>query len=295
MKKVFMMAVSLLCLVSCGTRHEKEIGLQFYSVRTLIGTPEKYAANHADVLSRLSDMGYRTLELYGYKDRSFFGRTVGEFKADLDAAGLRALSTHTSRALSAEELAAGGPCEETMAWWRDCIEDHKALGCEYIVCPSMPRDVTLGELQVYCDYFNAIGKLCADNGVSFGYHNHSFEFAKVDGQVKYEYMIQHTDPNYVLFEMDVYWTCMGQAYPVELFNKYPGRFRLLHVKDHAELGQSGMVGFESIFDSADKAGMEHYFVELEKSLIGDIMESCKVSAEYLRDADFVKARYAAVR
>lgn len=292
MKKIFVIAASLLCLASCGARQEKEIGLQFYSVRELIGSPEKYAANHAEVLSKLSAMGYKTLELYGYNDRSFFGRSVSEFKSDLDAAGLQALSTHVKRNLSADELAAGAPGEETMAWWRDCIEDHKALGCEYIVCPSMPRNVTLAELQVYCDYFNAVGKLCADNGVSFGYHNHSYEFDKVDDQVKYEYMIQHTDPKYVLFEMDVYWACMAQAYPVELFNKYPGRFRLLHIKDHAELGESGMVGFESIFDAAPKAGMEHYFVEIEKSLIGDIMESCRVSAEYLQDADFVKASYA---
>lgn len=285
------MAAFLFCLVSCGTRQEKEVGLQFYSVRTLINSPEKYAANHADVLSRLSDMGYKTLELYGYKDRSFFGRSVAEFKSDLDAAGLKALSTHTTRKLSAEELAAGAPSEETMTWWRNCIEDHKALGCEYIVCPAMSLPETLKDLQTYCNYYNAVGKLCAENCISFGYHNHSHEFKKVEGEVVYDYMLTHTDPRYVFFEMDVYWACMAQAYPVEYFNKYPGRFRLLHIKDHAELGQSGMVGFESIFDAARVSGMEHYFVEIEKSLIGDIMESCRVSADYLLDADYVRSSY----
>ena len=83
-------------------------------------------------------------------------------------------------------------------------------------------------------------------GIRFGYHNHSHEFRKVEDQaVMLEYMLEHTDPENVFFQLDVYWAVMGQASPVDLFRKYPGRFRMLHIKDRREIGQSGMVGFDA--------------------------------------------------
>ena len=105
-------------------------------------------------------------------------------------------------------------------------------------------------------------------------------------------MLENTDPNYVFFQMDVYWACMGRAYPVEYFRKYPGRFRMLHIKDHYELGESGMVGFDAIFKNADVAGLENYIVELEGYKLRDIRKSFVESADYLLNAPFVKATYA---
>ena len=145
--------------------------------------------------------------------------------------------------------------------------------------------------RTYCDYFNAIGKKCAENGILYGYHNHSHEFNKIEDKVIYDFMLENTDPKYVFFEMDVYWACMGRAYPVEYFRKYPGRFTMLHIKDHLELGESGMVGFDAIYNNADVAGMKDFIVELEGYTNGDWKESIKMCADYLLKSDFVKESY----
>ena len=285
-------AASILALAGCKqTPVEKEIGIQLYSVRSLIGNAEKYAENHENVFAKLQEYGYKTVELCWYNDGQFLGRTPEEIKADLDAYGLNAISTHTMKNLSAEAYETRDFSAE-LEWWKKCIEDHKKVGCQYIVAPSFTVPSTLDELKFCCDYFNAIGKLCAENGLKFGYHNHSHEFKSIEDQCIYDYMLQNTDPQYVFFEMDVYWTMMGKQSPVIYFNKYPGRFELLHIKDWAEVGQSGMVGFDAIFKAAETAGMKHYVVEMERSEVGDILETCRISADYLKAADFVKASFA---
>lgn len=292
MKRMLLIASALLALASCSADKQvaKEIGVQLYSVRELIGSPEKYDANHAEVFQKLADMGYTTVEICWYNDGKFFNHPVEEVRADLEAAGLTAISTHTMRNLTDEELESKDFSGEE-AWWKQCIADHKALGCQYIVAPSFRIPDTLEGLQTYCDYFNWIGKLCADQGLKFGYHNHSHEFKKIDDQVIYDYMIEHTDPALVFFEMDVYWAMMGKAAPCEYFRKYPGRFEMLHIKDKTEVGQSGMVGFDAIFANAAVAGLKHFIVEMEASGVGDIMETCRISADYLKAADFVKPSY----
>ena len=114
---------------------------------------------------------------------------------------------------------------------------------------------------------------------------------KIEDKVIYDFMLENTDPKYVFFQMDVYWACMGRAYPVEYFRKYPGRFTLLHIKDHLELGESGMVGFDAIFNNAETAGMQDFIVELEGYTNGDWKESIKMCADYLLKSDFVKKSY----
>ena len=292
MKKLLWIAGALVALASCSTAKPvaKEIGVQLYSVRELIGSNEKYDANHAEVFQKLADMGYTTVEICWYNDGKFFNHPVEEIKADLEAAGLKAISTHTMRNLTDEELA-NKDFTAALEWWKKCIADHKALGCQYIVAPSFRIPETLEGLKTYCDYFNEVGKLCVEQGLKFGYHNHSREFQKIEDQVIYDFMINNTDSSLVFFEMDVYWAVMGKAAPVNYFRKYPGRFEMLHIKDVTEVGQSGFVGFDAIFNNADVAGLKHYIVEMEGTGVGDIMETCRISADSLKAADFVKPSY----
>ena len=293
MKRMLLIASALFALASCSATKPvaKEIGVQLYSVRELIGNNEKYDANPVEVFQKLADLGSTTVEMCWYNDGKFFNHPVEEIRADLDAAGLRAISTHTMRNLTDEELASKDFSAEE-AWWKQCIAAHKALGCEYIVAPSFRIPSTLEDLKTYCDYFNYIGGLCAEQGLKFGYHNHSHEFRKIEDQVIYDFMIENTDPEKVFFEMDVYWAVMGKAAPCNYFRKYPGRFEMLHIKDVTEVGQSGMVGFDAIFNNAKVAGLKHYIVEMEGSGVGDILETCRISADYLKAADFVKPSYA---
>lgn len=298
MRKITLILASLLALgaVSCtgGKQDEKpvakEIGVQLYSIRDVIGNPEAYARNHEEAFKALAQMGYTSVEAACYSDGKLYGVDPEQYKADLEAAGLKSLSTHIGKNLSDEELASGD-FTESMKWWDQAIAAHKAAGCKYVVCPSFAVPQTLAGLKTYCDYFNAIGAKCKENGMLFGYHNHSHEFNKVEDKVIYDFMLENTNPEYVFFEMDVYWAVMGHAAPVEYFKKYPGRFTMLHIKDYRELGESGMVGFDAIFNNAGLAGMKDFIVEIEAFTKGDWKESMKACADYLLKSDFVKATY----
>ena len=161
----------------------------------------------------------------------------------------------------------------------------------YIVTPWLDLRKTVKDLDTECRYLDAIGKLCREAGLQYGYHNHAHEFEKVEGKVvMLDYMLAHTNPDYVFFEMDVYWTVIGNASPVDYFKKYPGRFTALHIKDHREIGQSGMVGFDAIFAHTDTAGVRHIFVEVEE-VSGNLEDGLIQSIRYLQKAPFVKATY----
>ncbi len=295
MSKIFV-AGALVALAAFFTsdlamaKTKKEIGLQLYSVRELIGDAEKFAKNGAEVLGQLKKMGYTHVETANYGDGKIYGMQPTDFKAVVEGAGLKALSTHTSRGLSDQELASRD-FTEALKWWKQCIAAHKEAGMTYIVVPGQPVPKTIADLQTWCDYHNAVGKMCAEAGMKYGYHNHSHEFQKVEGAAMLDYMIANTDPNYVFFQLDVYWAVMGQKSPVDYFKKYPGRFLLLHIKDDKELGQSGMVGFDAIYNAAELSGVQYNIVELEATNSGDIMQGVKESVDYLLNADYVKKSY----
>lgn len=274
----------------CCCAAEKEMNIQLYSARDLIGSAEDYAANHERVLKALADMGYSGVEAAHYGDGKFYGVSPEQFKADVEAAGLKVVSSHTGHGLSDEELATGN-ISEALAWWDEALPAHKAAGMEYVVVPHIGQPNTLKELQVICDYFNAVGQKCKDLGMKFGYHNHAFEMEDIEGKVQIEYMIENTDPELVFYQIDVYWAVYGHYSPADLFNKYPGRFALLHIKDKKEIGQSGMVGFDAVFGNAEVAGLEGYVVEVEGCRNEAALDGIRVSADYLRKAPFVKASY----
>lgn len=270
---------------------KKDIAVQLYSVRSLIGSFGNNSSDYKPLLDTLAKMGYTAIEAASYADGKIYGADPAQFKADVEAAGLKVLSSHCNKYLSEKEIATGD-FSESLKWWDECIAAHKAAGMKYLVMPYLGVPSTLKELQAYCDYFNQVGKRCAENGIKFGYHNHSHEFQKVeDKEVMYDYMLQHTDPAYVFFEMDVYWTVIGNASPVDYFKKYPGRFKVLHIKDEREIGQSGMVGFDAIFNNAKVAGVENIVVEVERYSYDDVARSIKESIDYLEAAPFVPASY----
>ena len=294
---VIMAACSAFLLASCCSAEqkeccpaEKEMAIQLYSARDLIGNAEKYAANHEQVLKALAEMGYTSVEAANFGDGKFYGVAPEQFKADVEAAGMKVLSSHTGRRLSAQELATGD-ISESLAWWDEALPAHKAAGMEYVVIPSIGKPATLKELQVICDYFNAVGKKCNEMGMKFGYHNHAYEMETVEDKIMIEYMLENTDPALVFYQVDVYWAVYGHYSPADLFNKYPGRFALLHIKDKKEIGQSGMVGFDAVFGNAEVAGMEGYVVEVEGCRNEAALEGIRVSADYLRKAPFVKTSY----
>lgn len=267
-------------------KKKKEIAIQLYSVRDIINS----GTDLNIVLKNLAQMGYTSVEAANYDNGKFYGRTPEDFKSAVEKAGMTVLSSHTTKGLSDKELASGD-FSESMKWWDQCIAAHKAAGMTYIVTPSLGVPKTVKDLKTYCDFYNEIGKRCRQNGMKYGYHNHAHEFQKVEDKVvMLDYMLENTNPEDVFFEMDVYWVVRGQNSPVDYFNKYPGRFAVLHIKDHRELGQSGMVGFDAIFKNADTGGVKHLVAEIENYSY-PVEESVKKSLDYLLDAPFVKASY----
>lgn len=291
---VLAIGVLSLCMVSCESKPaapvKKNIAFQMYSVRELIGDPGKYAENHETALKALADMGYTAVEAACYGDGKLYGVEPEQFKADIEAAGMEVLSSHVGHNLNDEELASG-EFPEALKWWEQCIDCHKRAGMKYIVNPGVNYPRTLAEADVICNYLNKVGEMVNAAGMQFGYHNHSHEFGRVEDKVWYDYMVEHTDADKVFFEMDVYWAVRGQVSPVAYFNKYPGRFNLLHIKDDKELGQSGMVGFDAIFNNFATSGTKYPVVELEGCNAPTILEGMKASIDYLLNADFVKPSY----
>lgn len=260
----------------------KKIYLQLYSVRDDIQKDFK------TTIAEVAKAGYRGIEAASYADGKFYGLSPSEFKKQLNAVGLQALSSHTGMQLAIDVSKTNW--DEVWKWWEQTIAAHKTAGMKYIVTPSMPVPETLADLQVYCDYYNKIGEKCNAAGLKFGYHNHDFEFVKIENGVMLDYMIKNTDPSKVFFQLDVYWTVFGRKSPVDYFKNYPGRFELLHIKDNKELGQSGMVGFDAIFKNARISGAKHMIVEVENYNF-EPLKSIKMSFDYLNSAPFFKADY----
>nr|WP_321406360.1 sugar phosphate isomerase/epimerase [uncultured Carboxylicivirga sp.] len=276
---VLLFMVSLLMNACCQeSKPKKDIGLQLWSVRDDMGK------DAAATIQKLGEIGYTFIEAAGYGDGKFYGMSPEDFKALLDKNGLKFTASHAGHPLPDSTN-----WEAAMAWWDQCIDAHKAAGAEYIIQASMDGKGygSVEDLKRYCDYFNAVGEKCKAKGLLFGYHNHDKEFEEVDGQIRYDFMLQNTDPEKVFFELDLYWIKVGGKSAVDYFNNYPGRFLFWHVKDEKELGASGKMDFESVFAEAEKAGMKKIVVEVEAYNF-EPLESVKLSYDYLNQAEFVK-------
>ena len=257
---------------------KKNIGLQLYSLRDSMKT------NPVKTIEEVGKIGYSFVELAGYQDGKFYDMPPAEFKSVVEQNGMTVLSSHVGR-----PVPDSANWDDAMAWWNTCIAAHAQVGAKYIVQPSMDSVAyqSLEGLQRYCDYFNAVGEKCLAQGIRFGYHNHSQEFQTLEGQVIYDYMLQHTDSSKVFFQLDLYWIQEGGANAVEYFNKYPKRFISWHVKDEMEIGASGKMDFSELFANAEASGMKYYVVEQE-AFTTTPFEGVKKSFDFLDTAEYVK-------
>lgn len=269
-------------LFSCEQPNEEEkfIGIQLWSVRNDMNQ------DPAATLEKLGEMGYKFVEAAGYSDGEFYGMEPAAFQSLVEANDMVFLSSHIGHDLPDENN-----WDDAMAWWDQAIEAHADAGVKYIVQPSMSNAgyESLDGLKRYCEYFNRIGEKCNEHDIRFGYHNHDDEFETLEGELIYDFMLNNTSPEKVMFQLDLYWIYKGGKDPVAYFENYPGRFEIWHVKDEKEVGESGKIDFERIFNNAGKSGMEYIIVEVE-SYNYEPLESVKVSLEYLSEADYVEAR-----
>ena len=264
------------------TAPQREMAVQLYSVRSLIGTPELFARNHQYVLERLRQMGYTAVEAASYESGLFSGLSPEVFKRTIEDAGMTILSSHTTRPLDPRELASADYAQ-ALAWWDEAIAAHKAAGIPYLVMSWSQPLQNRKEMETMAAYLDAIGAKCRMAGIRFGYHCHSHEYKLTDGTTMLDVFASNTKPENVFIQMDVYWAVLAGVSPVEYMRKYPGRYELLHIKDQHEIGQSGMVGFDAIFKAFSLAGTKAFVVELEQASTPNILKGLRESALYLRN------------
>lgn len=276
---------------------KKVIGLQIYSLGKEL-TDDVPAG-----MKKIAGMGYSTIELAGYNNRKMGQYEVGEYRKIVEDAGLKIVSSHVNpqtRDFTRENI------DSIYEFWKNALEDHVKLGVRTLVQPMMPAIENHDQAKLVCEVFNHTGELAKAAGIKWGYHNHNMEFKRIAkpgekvptgpfasfipyGDVIYDLLVTGTDPNLVFFEMDVYWTVMGQMDPLEYFEKYPTRFPVFHIKDRSVLGQSGMMNFENIFKKAYANGLVDYYVELEKVKTNMTQfEGVKDCFDYLNRSSFVK-------
>ena len=256
---------------------KKRIGIQLYSLR------DDMAKDPEGTLRKVAEIGYSTIETYGYNNGLFFGKKPKEFAAFTNSLGMKMTSSHTGQAYTKETEG------EVMAWWDKCIETHNQLGVKYIIQPWLPVNdqTTLDDIKMYCDYFNTVGYKTASASIAFGYHNHDFEFRKIDGQIIYDFMLNNVSKNHVFFEADVYWIMKGGYNPVDYMRDYADQIRVLHIKDEKEIGASGEMDFQAIFEQAKANNIKDWYVEVERYTNENPVESVQQSFDYLNNAAYV--------
>jgi sugar phosphate isomerase/epimerase len=268
---------------SSGPHQVGKIGLQLYTL----------GADTNDVESKLMQVkkaGYDQVEFAG----NYYNKTAPEMKDILVRVGLTSPSNHARNLTSEEGLA-------------QSIKDALIVGHKYLVMPTLPglnyapmgdntqvqqetKPITMEAANDYIKTLNHIGQTCRDAGLAFLFHNHRAEFVKIEnGELLYDYLLQHTDPKLVNFEIDLGWAIAAGADPVAYFEKYPGRFSIFHVKDITKdkiacvIGE-GTIDFVPIFAKSRLAGVKYYIVE--QDLAPKPIENVTSSARYLNSMKF---------
>jgi sugar phosphate isomerase/epimerase len=260
----------------------EKVGLQLYTVRSVM--KEDFEGKLAEV----AEIGYKEVEFAGYDKH-----TPQEVRAMLDRHGLTGPSAHVDYKSLGDK-------------WPSVLDAAHVIGHKYLVNPYIDDDVRkqLDGWKRAAATFNRAGEASQKAGIQFAYHNHWFEFFPVKGKLPYDILLEESDPKLVQMEMDLCWITVGGQDPLKYFDRYPGRFPLVHVKDLTALpkadaagGQnfgdslpemtevgSGIINWKKIFAQSDKAGIKHYFVEHDNPKAP--FESIKKSYEYLAKVQF---------
>src|SRR5207245_10937320 len=264
------------------------IGLQLYTVRDAMKT------DFEGTIAKVAATGYKEVEFAGYFDHS-----PEDVRAVLDKNSLAAPSAHVTYEMVEKK-------------WPETIEAAKIVGHSFLICPwvdESQRKAPDGWKRA-ADLFNRAGEASQKAGIQFGYHNHSFEFDPADSlgaKLPYDFLLAVMHPKLVTMELDLCWINVAGKDPLAYFDKYPGRFPLVHVKDFvryptvsssfsgatgpsvmfkgrlADVGQ-GSIDWKRNFAHSGKAGIKHYFAENNE--LKSAFNVIKIIYTYLRDLKF---------
>lgn len=261
-----------------------KIGLQLYTVREVL------KKDFDGTLAKVAAIGYSEIEL-----GDFIDKPPQAMRDALSRHGLTSPSTHV-------------PYKSLGENWQKVIEDSKIVGNTYIVVPWIDDEVRNQPdgWKRAAEIFNRAGETSKKAGVQFAYHNHWLEFIPTaDGKLPYDILLDNCDADLVKMEMDLCWITVGGQDPVKYFERYPGRFSMVHLKDlkkipnlHtilegrfagasmtelADVG-SGVIDWKRILSHSEQAGIKHYFVEHDNPKRP--IDSVRASYEYLNRLRF---------
>lgn len=244
------------------------LGLQLYCVRN------EMKADPLGTLKELAAMGYQHVEHANYVNRKFYGWTPAEFKKILTDLGMTMPSGHTVLGPNHWDATK----KDFTDAWKYTVEDAAYMGQQFVISPWMDQKVRQSKdaLMQQLEIFNKSGELCKKSGMKFGYHNHDFEFSEKFGdKTLYDIILENTDPNLVMQQLDTGNLYNGGAKAIDVVTKYPGRFESLHVKDEIAvqggnekyestiLGK-GIVNVKEVVDLCRKSGgTTHFIIEQE--------------------------------
>jgi sugar phosphate isomerase/epimerase len=260
-------------------QHQRiNVGLQLYSLRAQL------AKDVPGPLALVQKWGISDVETAG-----FYGLTAKQFRRQLDRHHLHASGGHFGWDLFTKDVGA-------------VIRDAKTLGCTYVSIAWVPHGsrFTLADAHKAIKNFNSWGRKCAAAGLKFTYHAHGYEFRPYKDGTLFDLIAHETNPEYVNFELDIFWAYHGGADPVKLMEKYPTRFPQMHLKDmrkgvktgkytgHEDVRNdvtlgTGQLNLPAILTEAEKIGVKHYYIEDESP---DSEKQIPRSIKYLRSIGF---------
>jgi len=266
---------------------KEKIALQLYSVR---GDLEK---DFYGTIRAVKEIGYAGVEFAG-----LYGEDPAKVKAFCEELGIVPLSAHV-------------PFQALMADMDGTIAQYKALGVKYVAIPYLTEDLRPGQpgFQTVIDGMKVIGAKLKEAGIVQQYHNHDFEFVKLDGEYALDILYKELGPELLQTQLDTCWVNVGGENPADYIRKYAGRTPTVHLKDflgsksenmYGLIGLEGSEGkaddnkfqlrhlgsgkqdFPAIVKAADEGGAQWYIVEQDEPNKGMTpMECAKASYEYL--------------
>ena len=257
------------------------IGIQLYMVR------DDMKKDPAGTLKKLGQMGYTQIESFGGDEGIFWGKTNEEFNSMARNNGLTLVSSHYEGNNEGFEKTAALSAE---------------IGMKYLIYPWKGPQKSIDDFKKIADEFNGYGAICNKHGLRFAYHPHDYPYKKVDGQLPIDVLLDHTDPDLVDYEMDIYYTVTEGLDPEYYIRKYKPRFRLCHMRDvmkvrlpasskeesACDLGD-GIINYRHLLSTALSNGMKYFFVEQSRLYHETALQSAAVNERYLKNLRLEKA------
>lgn len=246
-----------------------KIGAQLYTVRDLCKTTQEFS----ETLHKLYKIGYRDVQI------SAIPFPPEEIRKICDEAGMKIIITHSHPDRILHETA-------------EVIEEHQILGCDYVGIGALPAQYERSNegIKRFAEDFSKAGRILKENGMTFHYHNHSFEMEKTDGKMWFDTMIEESDPEVFFFILDVYWLQHGGLSPVAYINKLGRRIKVLHYKDFAirdwkqkfaSIG-SGNLNWNEIISASLQNHIQYAMIEQDADFIDDPISELERSFLFLK-------------